>query len=129
MRLMSRNFRPMLVYNSAGKLIGGGKVPARFEVEAEIRPIRELTRRKSRVQEELDAIRDYVRQAPELWKEGKTILLKVPSPDQVEHLRYRIKQVAAELGFRVRVAEVAPGRVALFPIEASRKIKNRAPGA
>jgi archaellum biogenesis ATPase FlaH len=119
----------MLVYNSAGKLIGGGKVPARFEVEAEIRPIRELTRRKSRVQEELDAIRDYVRQAPELWKEGKTILLKVPSPDQVEHLRYRIKQVAAELGFRVRVAEVAPGRVALFPIEASRKIKNRAPGA
>lgn len=129
MRLMSRNFRPMLVYNSAGKLTGGGKVPARFEVEAEIRPIRELTRRKSRVQEELDAIRDYVRQAPELWKEGKTILLKVPSPDQVEHLRYRIKQVAAELGFRVRVAEVAPGRVALFPIEASRKIKNRAPGA
>ena len=129
MRLMSRNFRPMLVYNSAGKLIGGGKVPARFEVEAEIRPIRELTRRKSRVQEELDAIRDYVRQAPELWKEGKTILLKVPSPDQVEHLRYRIKQVAAELGFRVRVAEVAPGRVALFPLEASRKLKNRAPGA
>lgn len=119
----------MLVYNNAGKLTGGGKVPARFEVEAEIRPIRELTRRKSRVQEELDAIRDYVRQAPELWKEGKTILLKVPSPDQVEHLRYRIKQVAAELGFRVRVAEVAPGRVALFPIEAGRKIKNRAPGA
>jgi len=100
-------------------------VPAKLEVEAEIRPIWELTRRKGWVQAELDAIRDYVQQAPELWKEGKTVILKVPSPDQVERLRYRIKQVAAELGFRVRVAEVGPGQVALFPIEGGRKKKNR----